>query len=164
TGSITDDRFGLNLSRLAEGDLIAETGRVADDRPIVQLAAHPHRGVRIHDHLLANGGTGLDLNATAYRRFYADARLLAEERPVADHCARLHDRVLPEHGPFPPGDGLDEPSPVADRCVGTDRGSVTDLHAITDGDVRPDGDIGPDSDVVTDHRALGDPGARADPH
>src|SRR5699024_2674328 len=162
TGSITDDRFGLNLSRLAEGDLIAETGRVPDDRPIVQLAAHPHRGVLIHDHLLADAGTGLDLHVTADPRLSADGDLLAEDRPVADHCARLHDRVLPEHGPFPHGDGLDEPSPVADRCVGTDRGSVTDLHALTDGDVRPDGDIGPDSAVLTDHRALGAPGARFD--
>src|SRR5699024_2049661 len=132
TGSITDDRFGLNLSRLAEGDLIAETGRVPDDRPIVQLAALPHRGVLIHDHLLAAAGTGLDLHVTADPRPGADGECSAEDRPVA--C----------------------------RCVGTDRGSVPGLRAVTDGDVRPGGDTGPDSDVVTDHRALGDPGARVD--
>src|SRR5699024_12477751 len=95
TGSNTDDRFGRNLSRLAEGDLIAETGRVPDDRPIFQLAAHPHRGVLIHDHLLADAGTGLDLHVTADPRLSADVDLLADERPVADHCARLHNRALP---------------------------------------------------------------------
>src|SRR5690625_4103660 len=63
-GAVTDDRFGLDLRGLAESDLVSEAGRVADDRPVVQLTAFPDRGTLIDGHLVADAGVGVDRQST----------------------------------------------------------------------------------------------------